>query len=140
LAHPGAPADAEGHPEADAQSLVRAIEGEGFVGTASAEDMPAPVGFPFRWPFLIAVIAVIAAWQLAFLADALRTGRGIPGPGADLPFTAIFALSIAIRFPGPLQRVALRGPRALLQVRQLLTPLALVTGLFSALALLRFLL
>ena len=122
-----------GSPEA----VRAAIESAGFCGTAAATDMPEPLGFPLRWPF---VVAAVLLWNAALLLDRpWKDGR--PGPMTLGALALLFVTSLAIRVPGPLQRLALREPRALDRIRSALNIVTLVSALmlagFVALALAR---
>ena len=107
------------------ETVRRAIEAAGFRGTAPAMDIPAPRGFPLRWPF---VGGALLLWNGAFLYDGPWRG-GRPGPFTLGALALLFATSLAIRMPGPVQRMVLAEPGALARIRSALNIVTLVSAM-----------
>jgi len=104
--------------------VLEGIRSTGFEGTASAADLPPPIGFPFRWPFAIGFVLV---WNALFLFDRPWEPERIGGPGMFVALALLFLLSVGVRFLAPLQRIALSSPRALESIRPLLNITTLVS-------------
>jgi len=111
--------------------ICEAIRSSGFRGTASAADVPEPLGFPLRWPF---AIVMILCWNGAILLDRPWDPPRIGGPGMLTAVSLLLVVSVAVRFPGPLQRLALKEPRALSRIRSVLD-IATVVAAFMLVAL-----
>jgi hypothetical protein len=84
------------------------------------------LGFPFRVPFVIAMVLV---WNGLFVLErAWHIGTFVWGPFAFLALATVFAVSLLVRRAGWLQRVALKAPECLPRVRGILNLITLTTG------------
>jgi hypothetical protein len=108
-------------------SVLVNIREAGFTprGTGAIEALHQ--GFPIRWSVAIAVVAL---WNLLFLADFL-VGKGTPtlGPYSLVALAFVFLLSAGTLWTSKLQTLVLKEGRSVGEARPLLRLLALVSGL-----------
>jgi hypothetical protein len=107
-------------------TVLARIRDAGFTprGTATAEASRR--GFPIRAPVAIAVVAI---WNLLFMADFLvRKGTPTLGPYSLVALALVFLLSVGTLCTSQLQALVLKEGRSIGEARPLLRLLAVVSG------------